>query len=165
LIYRYRTKTDANGQPILLGPAITDSESALSGIARLLLDEAVEVFGILSLTTRRQIIGWHEVCHSHPSGDPDPSHDDLMLTRRLIHVGGILGIDVLDHIIVGDSCSVSLRKTTRIAFHDRPQSVVRQDKGRGRRGCHDRNHEYVLPNATVSGFLLCVSPFNDELKD
>jgi DNA repair protein RadC len=40
--------------------------------------------------------------HNHPSGDPEPSPEDLSLTRRLIAGGSLLGIEVLDHIIVGD---------------------------------------------------------------
>ena len=40
--------------------------------------------------------------HNHPSGEPEPSHEDIVLTNRLDEVGKILGIKVLDHIIVGD---------------------------------------------------------------
>jgi len=40
--------------------------------------------------------------HNHPSGDPEPSPEDLSLTRRLIAGGSLLGIEVPDHIIVGD---------------------------------------------------------------
>jgi DNA repair protein RadC len=38
--------------------------------------------------------------HNHPSGDPEPSEDDLSITKRLIEAGKIMGIDVLDHIII-----------------------------------------------------------------
>jgi DNA repair protein RadC len=38
--------------------------------------------------------------HNHPSGDPEPSEDDLVITKRLVEVGKILGIEVIDHIIV-----------------------------------------------------------------
>jgi DNA repair protein RadC len=38
--------------------------------------------------------------HNHPSGDPEPSEDDLILTKRLVESGKILGIEVIDHIIV-----------------------------------------------------------------
>ncbi|MCX5808405.1 MAG: DNA repair protein RadC [Proteobacteria bacterium] len=41
------------------------------------------------------------LAHNHPSGDPEPSEEDLKITRRLIEAGRILGIEVLDHIIVG----------------------------------------------------------------
>ncbi len=40
--------------------------------------------------------------HNHPSGHPEPSDEDILLTRRLISAGEILGIKVLDHIIIGD---------------------------------------------------------------
>ena len=40
--------------------------------------------------------------HNHPSGDPQPSHEDKSLTRRLVEAGKALGIDVLDHIVIGD---------------------------------------------------------------
>ena len=43
--------------------------------------------------------------HSHPSGDPEPSEDDLAITKRLMEAGKILGIEVLDHIIIGDHTS------------------------------------------------------------
>jgi len=38
--------------------------------------------------------------HNHPSGDPNPSPDDLALTRRMIRAGDIMGIDVIDHLIL-----------------------------------------------------------------
>jgi len=38
--------------------------------------------------------------HNHPSGDPEPSQDDLEITKRILEAGKILGIDVLDHIII-----------------------------------------------------------------
>ncbi len=41
------------------------------------------------------------LAHSHPSGDTEPSNDDITLTRRLSEAGKIIGIDVLDHIIIG----------------------------------------------------------------
>ncbi len=47
--------------------------------------------------------------HNHPSGDPEPSKEDIELTQRLAKAGEVLGIDVLDHIIVGDNCFVSLK--------------------------------------------------------
>lgn len=48
--------------------------------------------------------------HNHPSGDPTPSPDDLEATRRLLEAGRIVGIEVLDHIILGDRRYVSLRE-------------------------------------------------------
>jgi DNA repair protein RadC len=50
------------------------------------------------------------VAHNHPSGDPTPSTEDIILTKRLIKAGRILGIELLDHIILGDGHFVSLKK-------------------------------------------------------
>jgi len=47
--------------------------------------------------------------HNHPSGDPEPSKEDVELTKRLARAGEIMGIDVLDHIIVCDKSYVSLK--------------------------------------------------------
>ncbi|MFC1860945.1 JAB domain-containing protein [Chloroflexota bacterium] len=47
--------------------------------------------------------------HNHPSGDPQPSDDDIQLTRRLAEVGEIVGIDVLDHVIIGNKDYYSLK--------------------------------------------------------
>jgi len=47
--------------------------------------------------------------HNHPSGDPEPSEDDIKLTERLAQAGEIVGIEVLDHIIVGDKNYLSLK--------------------------------------------------------
>ncbi len=48
--------------------------------------------------------------HNHPSGDPAPSHEDIEVTKRIVEAGKILGIDVLDHIIIGDGKYVSLKE-------------------------------------------------------
>lgn len=48
--------------------------------------------------------------HNHPSGDPSPSSEDLAVTERLKRAGEVLGIEVLDHIIIGDGIYVSLRE-------------------------------------------------------
>jgi len=45
--------------------------------------------------------------HNHPSGDPQPSHEDRELTERLVAAGELLGIQVLDHLIIGDGRYVS----------------------------------------------------------
>jgi DNA repair protein RadC len=90
-----------------------------------------EVFGVLMLDVRPKVTGFHVVsvgsltssiihprevftaavlskasalllCHNHPSGDPEPSAEDIAVTRRLVSAGQLLGIEVLDHIILGD---------------------------------------------------------------
>lgn len=102
LKYRYQPRADADGRPIYLGPAATNPAAIVPTSKRLLAHEAVDVFGVLCLTTRRRIICWHEVsrgsvdrvsvnvrevfipalminapaiviAHNHPSGDPEPS--------------------------------------------------------------------------------------------
>ncbi len=47
--------------------------------------------------------------HNHPSGDPEPSEEDLAITKRLVQAGELLGIAVLDHVIVASRGVVSLR--------------------------------------------------------
>jgi len=102
-------------------------------------EEAQEVFGILVLNIKNKIVAVHEisrgilnssmvhprevfkpailhnaaaiVCfHNHPSGDPEPSKDDILITHRLVEAGKIMGIEVFDHIIVGDNGYVSLKE-------------------------------------------------------
>lgn len=43
------------------------------------------------------------VVHNHPSGDPTPSGADIQLTRRLVKAGDVLGIEVLDHVVIGEA--------------------------------------------------------------
>jgi DNA repair protein RadC len=47
--------------------------------------------------------------HNHPSGDPEPSEEDLAITKRLVQSGELLGIQVLDHVIVAQRGVVSFR--------------------------------------------------------
>lgn len=48
--------------------------------------------------------------HNHPSGDPNPSREDIEVTKRLVKAGEILGIEVLDHVIIGDNTYYSLKE-------------------------------------------------------
>lgn len=50
--------------------------------------------------------------HNHPSGDPSPSRDDVLVTKRVKEAGALIGIELLDHIIIGDNCYVSLAGRT-----------------------------------------------------
>ena len=50
------------------------------------------------------------LAHNHPSGDPEPSEDDVRLTRRFARCGETLGIEVLDHLVLGNGRWVSLRE-------------------------------------------------------
>jgi len=49
------------------------------------------------------------LCHNHPSGDLSPSEEDIKITKRLIEVGELLGVKVLDHLIVSDQGYRTLR--------------------------------------------------------
>ena len=49
------------------------------------------------------------VFHNHPSGCPEPSGEDLLFTRKLVDAGKLLGVDVLDHLILGVGRFVSLK--------------------------------------------------------
>jgi DNA repair protein RadC len=54
------------------------------------------------------------VVHNHPSGDPEPSIEDLAVTRRLVEAGRLLGVPLLDHVVIADGGYVSIRE--RISF-------------------------------------------------
>ncbi|MGQ9556523.1 MAG: RadC family protein [Desulfurispora sp.] len=53
--------------------------------------------------------------HNHPSGDPWPSPEDIQVTQRLLEAGRIIGIEVLDHIIIGDNKYISLKAENLLA--------------------------------------------------
>lgn len=66
-----------------------------------------EVFKAAILANASSLI----LAHNHPSGDPTPSPDDIAVTRRIFESGELLGIDLLDHIIIGDmGCFTSLKE-------------------------------------------------------
>ena len=46
--------------------------------------------------------------HNHPSGDPTPSKEDILITKRIKEAGNLIGIELLDHIIIGNNCYTSL---------------------------------------------------------
>ncbi|MCY8959410.1 RadC family protein [Bacillus atrophaeus] len=48
--------------------------------------------------------------HNHPSGDPTPSREDIEVTRRLFECGNLIGIELLDHLVIGDKKFVSLKE-------------------------------------------------------
>ncbi|MEW9673574.1 RadC family protein [Ammoniphilus sp. 3BR4] len=66
-----------------------------------------EVFKAAILHNAASII----VGHNHPSGDPTPSREDLSVTNRLVEAGKILGIEVLDHLILGEERFQSLKES------------------------------------------------------
>ena len=102
-------------------------------------EKAEEHFCILCLNTKNKIVGVHTISigslntsivhprevfkaamlnnangiiclHNHPSGDPKPSREDIELTKRLIKAGEIIGIEVIDHIIIGEQEYLSMKE-------------------------------------------------------
>ena len=123
--------TDAE-EPIK-GPA-----DAVLKIRKELEKEPVEIFIALNLDGRHRVISQHEVsrgtltaslvhprelfrtaiwcgasaivmAHNHPSGNPGASSEDIELTKRLVKAGYLIGINVLDHIIIGVNSHTSLK--------------------------------------------------------
>ena len=107
--------------------------------SRLITDCLQEEFHVVTLDTKNQLIDSHKVTvgtldaslvhprevfrraikdaassvilvHNHPSGDPTPSREDIAVTDRLTEVGKTIGIDVLDHIVLGKGRGVSIRE-------------------------------------------------------
>jgi DNA repair protein RadC len=147
LTIRYSVKKDGDGVPVAVARRVTTAKECAEVFGALLQDQSTEVFGILCLSTKLQVIAFHEVsrgsldstlvhprevfkaailanasaivlAHNHPSGDPTPSADDLVLTARLVEAGSILGIDVLDHIVIGDGRWISFVDLGRLRpFH------------------------------------------------
>jgi len=54
------------------------------------------------------------LAHNHPSGDPEPSQDDERVTARLVRAGQLVGVEVLDHLVVGNRRWVSLARRGRV---------------------------------------------------
>ncbi len=54
------------------------------------------------------------IAHNHPSGESNPSEDDISLTKRLVKAGEILGIELLDHIVVSSNSFTSLKEKSLI---------------------------------------------------
>ncbi len=120
-------------------PIVKTPEDVVSLLRGRLKDKKKEYFVVLLLDTRNQLIKTSEVsvgsldasivhprevfkeaitgsaasvifAHNHPSGDPAASEDDISLTKRLVEAGEIVGIDVLDHVIIGDKNYLSLKR-------------------------------------------------------
>jgi DNA repair protein RadC len=121
-------------------PHLRTCAEAAPILAQYIGDTDREVFAVALLTIRHRLLGLHTVsvgclsssmvhprevfkpailagsaalllAHNHPSGDPEPSAEDLALTRRLAAAGALLGIEVLDHVVLGEADRfVSLRE-------------------------------------------------------
>jgi len=81
-------------------------ELVSKGILNAAIVHPREVFYAAILHNAASII----VVHNHPSGDTEPSTEDLDVTARLVKAGQIMGIEVYDHIIVGEGSYTSLRE-------------------------------------------------------
>jgi DNA repair protein RadC len=121
-------------------PQIRVAAEAAPLLAQYIGEADREVFAVALLTVRHRVLGLHTVSvgcltsslvhprevfkpailsgsaalllvHNHPSGDPEPSAEDIALTRRLTAGGQLLGIEILDHLILGEAGRfVSLRE-------------------------------------------------------
>ena len=119
-------------------PEIRSPDDVIRLVGRKLRKESREHFLVLLLNARHEVTGRETVSvgslnasivhprevfrpavlasaaatvlvHNHPSGDPEPSEEDLAITKRLVQAGDLLGISVLDHVIVASRGVVSLR--------------------------------------------------------
>ena len=131
LTIKYAVRRSTDGEPVIVGKRLNAPADAAATFMTVLQDEPVEVFAMICLDAKHRVIAYHEVsrgtldgamvhprdvfkaallsnasgvivAHNHPSGDPTPSPQDAALTARLAAGGTLLGIDVIDHIIVGD---------------------------------------------------------------
>jgi DNA repair protein RadC len=121
-------------------PSLKTPAEAARILAEYIGESDREVFVVALLTIRHRLIGLHTVSvgcltsalvaprevmkpailasaaclvlgHNHPSGDPEPSGEDIALTRRLAAAGTLLGIEILDHLVLGEAGRfVSLRE-------------------------------------------------------
>lgn len=120
------------------GGAVSKPEDVVAQVRMKLKDKKKEHFWVLLLDTRNKVIKMSEVsvgslnasivhprevfkeaisasaasvilAHNHPSGDPQPSKEDIEITKNLVAAGQLMGIEVLDHIIVGDKDYISMK--------------------------------------------------------
>lgn len=130
----YRVALIREGKMRCYDTRIRSSATASELLHRYLADVDREHFVAVLLDRKNQVIGLHTVSigsltasivhprevfkiailansaavifgHNHPSGDPQPSQEDRALTARLVEAGKLLGIDVIDHTVIGDGTS------------------------------------------------------------
>jgi len=118
---------------------IKDPESVVKAIRASIKDKAKEHFKLILLNPRNKIIGISTIsigtlnaslvhprevfkdaithsaasvvlAHNHPSGDPEPSEDDIKITKKLVESGEILSIEVIDHIVIGKNNFCSFKE-------------------------------------------------------
>lgn len=81
-------------------------ETVYSGSLNSALVRVGEVFKAALRLNAATII----LCHNHPSGSPDPSPEDIMVTRQIVEAGKLLDVEVLDHLIVAQGRHTSMRE-------------------------------------------------------
>jgi len=118
---------------------VKNPEGVVKAIRASIKDKAKEHFKLILLNPRNKIIGISTIsvgilnaslvhprevfkdaimhsaasvvlAHNHPSGDPEPSEDDLKITKKLVESGKILGIEVIDHIVIGKNNFCSFKE-------------------------------------------------------
>lgn len=85
---------------------ITKIETISVGTLNASIVHPRDVFRSAILNSSNSII----LVHNHPSGDPQPSSEDINITNRLADVGNLMGIKILDHIIIGDNRYLSFKE-------------------------------------------------------
>lgn len=65
-----------------------------------------EVFKVAIIANAAAVV----LVHNHPSGNVTPSHEDIKITHRLVEASKIIGIEILDHVIIGDNCWCSMKE-------------------------------------------------------
>ena len=118
---------------------INDPEDIYNYFSLLIEEEKQEIFMVIFLNIKSHIIKYEKlfvggvncsiidvnlifkkaisygackiIClHNHPSGDPTPSNQDILITKKIAAIGNLLDVKVIDHIIIGKKCYVSLKK-------------------------------------------------------
>jgi len=88
---------------------VIDNQVLYQGTANSSVVRAAEIFRVAILRQCPNVI----VIHNHPGGSPEPSPEDLSVTDQLRKAGEVLDVELVDHIIIGDHCFVSLRERMR----------------------------------------------------
>lgn len=133
----------AKGPKSPVGQRINSPTDIVDFFQHELADESVEKFVIVNLSTSNAVIDWEAVSvgilnaslvhpreifrcamkscassiiavHNHPSGNPNPSKEDFMITRRLREAGSIVGINLMDHIIVAGGSYYSFKENNHL---------------------------------------------------
>jgi DNA repair protein RadC len=97
--------------------------------------------------------------HNHPSGNPEPSMDDIMITERLKHAGEIIGIGVMDHIVIGNNNSryVSFRYD-RYEVWNKEKVNIHQSEDPG-------HHQNILKNKKLEKAIKSDKKIQNALKE